>query len=155
MTTSGPTTTTIRSAPSATTGQPPQAASSGTETRLGDPAERGTTTIAQRTVERLAGHAVSEVEHVGGAAKRMFGVALAGEDLDNAAQVTANVIGERTTLDVRISVVYPASVAATTENVRSTLTRRVEEFTGLRVTRVNITVTALHSPLTSKTGRVR
>ncbi|HEX3779527.1 MAG TPA: Asp23/Gls24 family envelope stress response protein [Pseudonocardiaceae bacterium] len=147
--TSGPT---IASGPADST---TSAEAGATGTRPGDPAERGTTTIAQRTVERLAMHAVSEVEDVGGAAKRVFGVALAAEDLDNAAKVTANVIGERATLDVRISVVYPASVAATTENVRTRLTERIEEFTGLRVRRVNITVTALHSPLTTRTGRVR
>ncbi len=134
---------------------PAQAGPGEVRDRLGDPAERGSTTIAQRTVERLAVHAISEVADVGGVARRMFGVALAGEDLDNAAKVTANVIGDRATLDVWISVVYPTSIATTTENVRGQLMRRVEEFTGLRVTRVNITVTALHSPVTTRTGRVR
>ncbi|HEX4223407.1 MAG TPA: Asp23/Gls24 family envelope stress response protein [Pseudonocardiaceae bacterium] len=120
-----------------------------------EPEDRGATTIAQRTVERLAMHAIGELPDVGGAARRMFGVAIAGEDLDNAAQVSATILGDRASLDVRISVVYPASVGATTEAVRAHLMRRVEEFTGITVRRVNITVTALHSRLTSRVGRVQ
>jgi uncharacterized alkaline shock family protein YloU len=116
-----------------------------------EPQERGTTTIAQRTVERLAGHAISELPDVGGSAKRMF--LLAGTD--DVAQVSATILGQRAALDVRISVVYPASVGATTEAVRAHLMRRVEEFTGIRVHRVNVTVTALHSKLTAQTGRVQ
>ena len=120
-----------------------------------EPEERGTTTIAQRAVERVAAHAVGELTDVGGAAKRMFGMAIAGEDLDNTAQVSATILGQRAALDVRISVVYPASVGATTEAVRAHLTRQVEEFTGIRVHRVNITVTALHGGLTARAGRVQ
>jgi uncharacterized alkaline shock family protein YloU len=124
-------------------------------TGLAEPEERGTTTISQRTVERLAAHAIGELPEVGGAARRVFGVALAGEDLDNTAQVSANILGSRATLDVRISVVYPASVGATTEAVRGHLMSRVAEFTGIEVSRVNITVTALHSTLTTHVGRVQ
>lgn len=120
-----------------------------------EPEERGTTTIAQRAVERLAVRAVGELPDVGGAAKRVLGLSVPGADLDSPAQVSATIIGARTALDVRISVGYPASVGATTEAVRAHLMRRVEEFTGLRVHRVNITVTALHSTLTAQVGRVR
>jgi uncharacterized alkaline shock family protein YloU len=120
-----------------------------------EPQDRGATTIAQRTVERLAAQAISELPDVGGAARRMFGMAIAGEDLDNAAKVSAKILGDRATLDVRISVVYPASVGATTEAVRAHLMRRVEEFTGITVRRVSITVTALHGRLSARAGRVR
>lgn len=124
-------------------------------TGLAEPEDRGATTIAQRTVERLAAHAISEVPDAGGAAKRVFGMSIAGEDLDNAAQVSATILGQRATLDVRISVVYPASVGATTEAVREHLMRRVEEFTGISVRRVNITVTALHGQSGPHAGRVQ
>jgi uncharacterized alkaline shock family protein YloU len=42
-------------------------------------------------------------------------------------------------------VTYPASVRRTTENAREHVIRRVEELTGLTVSRVDITITALHS----------
>jgi uncharacterized alkaline shock family protein YloU len=112
--------------------------------------ERGRTTIADRTVERLAMRAITEVDGVGGAATRVLGVAVGGADLDSSAKVTATVSGQTAALDVRLSVVYPASVGATTENARRHLVDRVEELTGLVVSRVDITVTALHSTATER-----
>ena len=108
-------------------------------------AERGVLTIAQQAVERLAAHAVLEVDDVGGAAGRVLGVSLSGEDLAHSAKVSARVGDGTVTLDVRISIVYPASVARTTERAREHLVQRVEALTGLEVTRVDLTVTALHT----------
>ncbi|MDQ3578655.1 MAG: Asp23/Gls24 family envelope stress response protein [Actinomycetota bacterium] len=106
---------------------------------------RGRLTISDRTVERIAATAVTEVEGVGGSATRMLGVAVGSEGLDNAAEVTAKVSGDNAVLDARLSVSYPASVSRTTEAARSHVIQRVEEFTGLTVSRMDITVTALHS----------
>lgn len=117
-------------------------------------ADPGALTIAGRTVERIAVQAVAEVDGVGGAAARMLGVAVGAEDLTNPAKVTATIDGDSTALDVRLSVVYPASVGRTTENAREHLARRVEELTGLAVSRVDITITALHSGAT-ETRRVQ
>ncbi|MFB9688664.1 Asp23/Gls24 family envelope stress response protein [Amycolatopsis plumensis] len=115
--------------------------------------ERGTLTIADQAVQRLAAHAVREIDEVGGAAGRVLGVSLGAEDPDRSAKVTAHVTGGGVTLDVRLSITYPASVARTTERAREHLERRVEELTGLTVTRVDITVTALHTPV-AKSRRV-
>ncbi len=117
-------------------------------------ADRGVLTISDNTVERIAAHAVTEVDGVGGAASRVLGVAVGGEDLDNSAKVTAKVTGDTAALDVRISISYPMPVARTTENARRHLMRRVEEFTGLTVSHVDITVTALHTAA-AETRRVR
>lgn len=108
-------------------------------------ADRGTLTIADSTVERIAAHAVTEVDGVGGAAGRVLGVAVGGETLDRSAKVTAAVTAGTATLAVRLSIGYPRPVRKTTETTRDHLTRRVEELTGLRVARVDITVTALHT----------
>ncbi|HET6290530.1 MAG TPA: Asp23/Gls24 family envelope stress response protein [Amycolatopsis sp.] len=112
--------------------------------------DRGVLTISDSTVQRIAAHAVTEVDGVGGAAGRVLGVAVGGEDLDNSAKVTAKVTGGTATLDVRLSISYPMSVSRTTENVRRHLMRRVEEFTGLAVSQVDITVTALHTAIAEK-----
>jgi uncharacterized alkaline shock family protein YloU len=109
----------------------------------------GRTTVADRAVERIAARLLTEVENVGGAARRMLGVTVGGEDPDRDAQVTAKVTGDTVTLEVRLSVTYPASVARTTENARSHLMRRVQELTGLPVSTVDIVVTALHSDVTN------
>ncbi|KZB88295.1 Asp23/Gls24 family envelope stress response protein [Amycolatopsis regifaucium] len=119
-----------------------------------DAEDRGILTISDSTVERIAAHAVTEVDGVGGAASRVLGVAVGGEDLDNSAKVTAKVSGGAASLDVRLSLSYPMSVSRTTENVRRHLMRRVEEFTGLTVSQVDITVTALHTA-TAETRRVQ
>ncbi|MEU7788978.1 MULTISPECIES: Asp23/Gls24 family envelope stress response protein [unclassified Amycolatopsis] len=116
-----------------------------TTTLTAPSAERGALTIADQVVERLAVHAVREVEDVGGAAGRVLGLSVGGEDLDRSAKVSVRVDGEAVTLDVRLSIVYPASVARTTGRVREHLRQRVAELTGLTVTRVDITVTALHT----------
>ncbi|OXM56093.1 hypothetical protein CFP71_14780 [Amycolatopsis thailandensis] len=125
----------------------PTTAPAGTE-------DRGVLTISDSTVERIAAHAVTEVDGVGGAASRVLGVAVGGEDLDNSAKVTAKVTGDTATLDVRISISYPMSVSRTTESARRHLMRRVEEFTGLTVSRVDITVAAMHTA-TAETRRVQ
>jgi uncharacterized alkaline shock family protein YloU len=107
--------------------------------------ERGTLTVSDRTVERIAAQVVTEVEGAGGAASRVLGVAVGGEDPDSSAKVTAKVRGDTAALDVRLSISYPRSVGRTTENVRRHLMRRVAELTGLTVSRVDVIVTALHT----------
>ncbi|WP_351224478.1 Asp23/Gls24 family envelope stress response protein [Streptomyces sp. NPDC002133] len=119
-----------------------------------DAAQRGTTTISDRAVERIATRVLTEVEHIGGTAGRILGITAPGEHADHSARVTAKVSGHSVaTLDVRLSVVYPQSVARTTEDARACLVRRVADLTGLTVARVDITVTALRVP-DSPTRRV-
>ncbi|WP_327323449.1 Asp23/Gls24 family envelope stress response protein [Streptomyces sp. NBC_01210] len=117
-------------------------------------AERGSTTISDRTVERIATQALTEVDHIGGTAGRMLGVTVTSEHADRSASVTARVSDGEAALHVRLSVAYPQSVAHTAQDARAHLQRRVAAFTGLTVPRVDITVTALHAP-DSHTRRVR
>lgn len=124
------------------------------ETASVDAGSRGRTTIAEHAVERIAVQLLTEVENVGGAARRMLGVTIGGADPDRDAQVTVEITGETAALGARLSVAYPASVSRTTENARTHLMRRVEELTGLVVSRVDIVVTALYSD-TTNVRRVR
>jgi uncharacterized alkaline shock family protein YloU len=119
-----------------------------------DLAERGALTIADRTVERIASQAVTEVDGVGGSTARLLGVAVGGQNLDRSAKVFAKVTGDTATLSVRLSISYPRSVLRTSDAVRDHLTSRVQELTGLTVERVDITVTALHTDVT-ETRRVQ
>ncbi|WP_116050161.1 Asp23/Gls24 family envelope stress response protein [Amycolatopsis palatopharyngis] len=116
--------------------------------------DRGRTTLEERAVERIAARAVSEVDGIGGSAPRVLGVAVGADEPDRTARVTARLDGDTATLEVRLSVAYPASVAATTERARSHLIRRTEELTGLRISKVDILVTALHGAV-ADTRRVR
>jgi uncharacterized alkaline shock family protein YloU len=105
----------------------------------------GRTTLADRAVERTATQAITEIADVGGTTRWMLGDTLGGPAEERSAQVSATVDDTTASLHVRLSIAYPASVARTTQQVRSHLIQRLHELTGLAVTRVDITVTALYS----------
>jgi uncharacterized alkaline shock family protein YloU len=109
------------------------------------PAERGTTVVADRAVQRIVAALTDEFEEVGGAGRRMLGITMGGEDFDRDAQVDVRVDGSTVSAVVRCSVAYPTPVRATTESLRGHLAEQVAELTGLRLGRLDITVTALHS----------
>jgi uncharacterized alkaline shock family protein YloU len=109
--------------------------------------ERGTTTVTEQVVERLAAHAVMEVDGVSGSARRVLGVAVGA---DESVRVTARITGGRTELDVHLAVDYPRSVGTTTSHARAHLMARVEELTGLTVARVDITVTSLPTSVAAR-----
>lgn len=96
-------------------------------TVLPDTGQRGRTTIDDRVVARLAAKAATEVDNVVG-----DGVA-----------ATADVRGDAVALDVRLAVAYPASIDRATRQAREHLISRVGALTGMAVSRVDITVTAL------------
>lgn len=120
--------------------------------RLEDSAcTRGETTIAVRVVEAIAVRIAAEEPDIGGAARRVLGVAVVGEDADQAPRVEAVVAGDVVSLRLRLSVTYPAPVQAVTERVRQRLSERIRELTGKTVAMVDISVVALHRP--SSPGR--
>jgi uncharacterized alkaline shock family protein YloU len=62
-------------------------------------------------------------------------------------KTSADVDGSRVILDLSISVRWPASVPEVTDAVREHVRSRVGELTGLTVTEVSISVTALVTQL--------
>lgn len=95
-------------------------------------------------MERIAAHAALEVDGIGGSARRVLGVTVGAEEAEREVRVAARTTGSVVALDVRLSITYPAPVGSTTEATRAHLTRRVHDMTGLSVSKVDITVTALH-----------
>ena len=116
-------------------------------------AERGSLSIADTVVEKVAAAAAGEVDHVGGAARRVLGVPTGREGGDGPPRGSATVNGQLATLEVRMSVVYPASVRAVTEATRAHLRDRVEALTELTVSRVDISVAALTGADTGGDGK--
>lgn len=109
--------------------------------------QRGRTTVDPQVVARIAAHALTEVDGVGGAARAipaMLGIAAGASAPDRDARVSARVAGGEVALSVRMSVAYPASVRAATRRTREHLSERVAGLTGLRVSTVDITVTELY-----------
>ena len=105
--------------------------------------DRGRLQIADVVVEKVATAAASEIDDVGGVARRVLGVPAGRDDGEGRPQVSARVTGQVASLDVRLTVMYPASVRSTTDAVREHLRERVHALTEITVSRVDISVTAL------------
>lgn len=104
-----------------------------------DAAERGRTTITRKAVERITARLVDQCPDVEGSTRRRPG-------LPGDAGVAARLHGTRAvSLAVRCTVPYPRPVRQSAEALRQLLVTRVEEMTGMRVQRVDVTVTALPS----------
>jgi uncharacterized alkaline shock family protein YloU len=113
---------------------------------LRPPETRGRTEIAARVLERIAAHAVTEVDQAGGAARRLLGVPLGRDTAQTAPRATAHVDGQLATLQVTMSVIYPAPIRQVTRRVRDQIITRVGELTGLDVRQVDIEIARLIRP---------
>ena len=120
--------------------------------------ERGTVTISDRVVQKVAARAAIEIEDAGAAAPRILGRSLAGlanaspagirsTSLDALPKANADVDGSLVALDLQLSVRWPASIPGTTRKVRDHVSARVTELTGLTVTEVQIQVIDLVTDL--------
>jgi uncharacterized alkaline shock family protein YloU len=118
--------------------------------RLDPVADRGRTTVGHQVIEAIAARIAGEEPGVGGAARRVLGVAVTGEDAEQAPRVDATVAGEMVSLRIRLSVTYPDPVHEVTGRVRRRLVERVWELTGKRVGRVDVIVAALHRPVSPR-----
>jgi uncharacterized alkaline shock family protein YloU len=117
--------------------------------------ELGMISINDRVVEKTAARAAIEIPDAGAAASRFLGRSMAGASALGARQTSltalpkasADVDGSLVNLDLSISVRWPASVPEVSSAVREHVQRRVSELTGLTVSGVSISVTALVTQL--------
>ena len=121
---------------------------------LGDPGERGSLTVADRVVERVAGHAVTLVEGAGAAPRRVLGVSVGGARPDQEASVHAQVDGSTATVDASVAIGWPASVRSVSEQLRRRVREDVERITGVHVAHIDIDVVSLVVP-SAKPRRVQ
>jgi len=113
--------------------------------------DRGTTTIDDSVVAKIAGIATREVS----------GVASMGGSISGAvAEVVGRIRGEehatsgvgvevgtrQAAVDLVITVEYPATITEVASSVRDNVIDRIEKLTGLEVVEVNIAVTGLAFP---------
>jgi uncharacterized alkaline shock family protein YloU len=115
--------------------------------------ERGTTTIQDGVVSKVAGIAAQEVDGVrmgGGGASQAVGSimsAVPGVGSQSESRGVSVEVGEvEAAVDLSMSVEYGRTIHQTAEAVRSNVIRRVENLLGLRVTEVNITVNDIFFP---------
>jgi len=117
--------------------------------------ELGMISINDRVVEKTAARAAIEIPDAGAAASRFLGRSMAGASALGARQTSltalpkasADVDGSLVNLELSISVRWPASVPEVSSAVRENVQRRVGELTGLTVSEVSISVTALVTQL--------
>jgi uncharacterized alkaline shock family protein YloU len=114
--------------------------------------ERGSTTIQDGVVSKVAGIAAQEVEGIrmGGGASQAVGSimsAVPGVSSGSQSQGVSVEVGEvETAVDLSITVEYGRTIHQIAEAVRNNVIRRVENLVGLRVTEVNISVTDIFFP---------
>jgi uncharacterized alkaline shock family protein YloU len=113
--------------------------------------ERGSTTIDDAVVTKVAGVAAREVRGVhdlGGGVSRALGSVTHRVGVgDERTQGVSVEVGEReTAIDLTVVVDYGESIPAVTQAIRENVTKRIEGITGLSVTEVNIAVNDLFFP---------
>ena len=113
--------------------------------------ERGSTTIDDAVVTKVAGVAAREVRGVhdlGGGVSRALGSVTHRVGVgDERSQGVSVEVGEReTAVDLTVVVEYGESIPRVAQAVRENVTKRVEGITGLSVTEVNIAVNDLFFP---------
>jgi uncharacterized alkaline shock family protein YloU len=113
--------------------------------------ERGSTTIQDGVVSKVAGIAAQEVGGIrmGGALQAVGSImsAVPGVSSGSQSQGVSVEVGEvETAVDLSMSVEYGRTIHQIAEAVRNNVIRRVENLVGLRVTEVNISVTDIFFP---------
>ena len=113
--------------------------------------ERGTTTIAEVVVTKVAGIAAREVggvHRLGGAVARALGAVtqrLPGGD-SSTQGVSVEITDSDATVAVNVIVDYGESIPDVAQSIRDNVIRRIEATTGLHVAAVDVTVTDLFFP---------
>jgi uncharacterized alkaline shock family protein YloU len=106
--------------------------------------ERGSTTVKDGVVSKIAGMAAGEVEgiHMGGSASRAArGLLGSVTGPRNQTQGISVAVGKvETAIDLTMEIEYGRNILQLTERVRNKITERVEDLTGLRVTELNVTI---------------
>ena len=114
--------------------------------------ERGTTTIQDGVVSKVAGIAAQEVEGIrmGSGTTQTVGSimsAVPGVGSQSESRGVSVEVGEvEAAVDLSMSVEYGRTIHQIAEAVRTNVIRRVENLVGLRVTEVNITVNDIFFP---------
>ena len=127
----------------------PRTPADGTPGRLAT--ERGTTTIADVVVTKVAGLAAREVggvHRLGGAVARALGAVTQRVGVADPTTQGVSVTVTDTEAAVLLTVVveFGESIPEVARQIRENVIRRIEATTGLRVTTVDITVSDLYAP---------
>ena len=114
--------------------------------------ERGSTSISDSVVSKIAGIASQEVDGIrmgSGGSQAVSGIlgSITGGSSGNQTQgVSVEVGQEEAAIDLTLTAEYGKSIPQLAEAVRRNVANRVESLVGLRVNEVNITVSNIFFP---------
>jgi uncharacterized alkaline shock family protein YloU len=134
-----------------TTSKTPQTKSSAADGRGRLETERGTTSIAEVVVTKVAGLAAREVNGVhrlGGAVARALGAVTQRLQVNDSVTqgVNVDVVDSDATVSMNVVIDYGESIPEVAQAIRDNVVRRIEGTTGLHVSAVDISVTDLYFP---------
>ncbi len=114
-----------------------------------DAGQRGSLTVADRVIDKLAEQAATQVP----------GVVSSGSSLDmlvgrRLPRVSSDVRGGQTRVDVEIAVQWPMALGDVATSVRSAVTDAVTAYAGLTVVAVDVTVARVEQTVGADTRRV-
>lgn len=107
------------------------------------PDERGNLVVANRVVEKVAGHAVRAVPGAAAAPRRVLGINVGEPREEDRADVSARVDGDVATVRASIAIRWPNSVPQTAQAVREHIREELERITDLTVDHVDVEVTSM------------
>ncbi len=110
---------------------------------------RGQTSIPAKVVARVAEQAAYEVPGVGSSAGGVLGLG-AHRDFETRPTVEAEVYNGTVVLRLDVGLVFPTALAPALSRLRSHVSARVDELTGLSVGRLDVTVSWLHAATTGR-----
>ena len=113
--------------------------------------DRGTTTLYDRVVEKVAARAALEVRHCLPLRHSIVGIAVSGRD----ANAAATTDGSITALSLTVAIAYPAPLQTVTREIREHVRAQVHRLCGLQVDHIDITVDEIRRPTEPMKGRVQ
>ncbi|MFQ4149499.1 Asp23/Gls24 family envelope stress response protein [Arthrobacter sp. LAPM80] len=109
---------------------------------------RGTTTVADGVVAKVAGIAAQDIPGVyalgGGAARALGSLREAVGQKDLTQGVSVEVGQTQVAVDITVVVEYPHPLQKVADNVRDAIYAAVEDIVGMEVTEVNVSITDIH-----------
>jgi uncharacterized alkaline shock family protein YloU len=112
--------------------------------------ERGSTSLSDRVVDKIAARAALEVDHVHGVSSGLIAGVFHAQPTVG---VTSAIDGQLAQLTLQVEVDYPTSLRTVTRQLRRHVSQRVRQLCDITVTDVDIRVTALR-PATRPVRRV-
>lgn len=111
----------------------------------GERRSRGNLELDRRVVEKIAAQAAREVPTAGGKSGGVLGIG-AHADTSALPKVEVDLTGRTARVAVEVALAYPTALAESAEQVRTHVMTRVAQLTGVQVSRVDVSITALSRP---------